>query len=97
MSSKRMQITFPPLDLKFILSPLRATGQILYNVHPFSNSSRVSVKINEGKSYVGKGTTGYCTHCQIHGGANNQGSAGERRYTSSFKLRERWSDLWDYS
>jgi hypothetical protein len=59
------------------MEPFWATGQILYNVNRFSNAPRVSAKINEGRSYVSKRTTGYCVHCQVHGGANNEGTAGE--------------------
>jgi hypothetical protein len=47
MSSKRIQITFPPLD--FLSSLFWATAQILYNVDPFSNTLRVSAKIDEAR------------------------------------------------
>jgi hypothetical protein len=52
MSSKRIQITFPPLD--FLSSRFWATGRILYNVNPFSNTLWVSVKINEARTMSGK-------------------------------------------
>jgi hypothetical protein len=40
------------------MEPFQATGQILYNVIPFSNTPIVSAKINEGQNYVGKETIG---------------------------------------